>query len=662
MYGDNSIFRVDSLELRSTRGGHTGMAGIAPATGAIDWRVHGTGIPLSDLNRVIGQTRAPVSGVGDFSARMTGTREAPLIDARTTLDSILLSGVGIGKLFASGRYADDRATASADIFQGAKRVLHAQADSLPLAVRWLSYDTLPGRVRASAVADSADFTLIQAWVPDISKVVGKMFGNVSVDGTWSKPNASGDVSVAEGGMRIDTLGIALSKIFGHVSLVSDTIRVDTLSAASGGAANTASLRGRLTVANWLPSWFDLSMSMNDFLAYDRPELATVYARTDSGPVRLWGTLADDSLTGVIQVDRGAIYLPDSKLVGRRFSTLDTLAFRTGPRDTTLLQRMTDSLKTNLRAHIGGTFKLSADYADVPLTGDLRIVPVSATDIASRSRDYISRLAPEGTIYADRGTYTLVLPFFSKDFEVQRGGTITFDRDAQWNGVLALSARYVLRKPGQPDVPIIVDVTDRLLTPRVKPRSDASFPISESDLISYLVFGEPGFDIFGQTARTRGGEGLISSLFTPIATSWASEQLKNSLLGRWFDQFRVSTASLDQSEEGTSAANVLYATRLTGGKSFRDNTIFAGVSYGFCGLNSQYRQSLQSGGQNYSALDQLGLTLDYRRPSSLTSGSTIQAASEPSTVALLCSPAFTGSQGIAPTPRQFSLSYLRFWRW
>ena len=290
------------------------------------------------------------------------------------------------------------------------------------------------------------------------------------------------------------------------------------------------------------------------------------------------------------------------------------------------------------------------------------MPVASTDIASRSTDYISRLAPVGVIYADRGTYSLTLPLFSKTFDVQRGGTITFDRDAQWNGVLAISARYVVRKPGRPDIPIIVDVTDRLLTPKVTPRTDASFQISQSDLISYLIFDEPGFDIFGQTSRTLGGEGLASSLFTPIATSWASEQLKKSLLGRWFDQFRLSTASLDQSNEGTSAVNLLYATRLTGGKSFRDNTIFAGVSFGLCGFNSQYRQ--QAGGQTYSAaaLEQIGLNVDFRLPSSLTTGSTVQVASEPSTTALLCSPSYTGSQGIAPTPRQLSLSYLKFWRW
>jgi hypothetical protein len=412
---------------------------------------------------------------------------------------------------------------------------------------------------------------------------------------------------------------------------------------------------------WKPSGFDLTMSMKDFLAYDRPELATIYARTDSGPVRLWGSFAGDTLTGVLQVEKGAIYLPDSKLVGKRFSTLDTVLFRTGRIDTTLLQLITQNLNTELLAHIGGEFKLSADYADIPLTGDLRIVPVASTDVASRSTDYISRLAPVGTIYADRGTYSLVLPpIFSKTFDVQRGGTITFDRDAQWNGVLAISARYVVRKPGRPDVPIIVDVTDRLLTPKVTPRSE-SIPISQSDLISYLVFDEPGFDILGQTSRTLGGEGLVSSLFTPIATSWASDQLKKSLLGRWFDQFRLSTASLDQTTTENSAVNLLYNTRAMAGKSFRDNTIFTGVSYGLCSLNSQYRQQA-AGGQSYSALDQLGVNVDYRLPSSLTTGATVQFASEPSTQSLLCSPSYTGSQGIAPTPRQLSLSYLKFWRW
>jgi hypothetical protein len=65
------------------------------------------------------------------------------------------------------------------------------------------------------------------------------------------------------------------------------------------------------------------------------------------------------------------------------------------------------------------------------------------------------------------------------------------------------------------------------------------------------------------------------------------------------------------------------------------------------------------------LSQLGLAgnLEYRLSSALRSGSSLQASSEPSTQTLLCSPsADLALRGAAPTPRQYSLSYLKYWRW
>lgn len=651
---DSTTLRIDSLGLRRSTGGSIGLAGAVPVNGPIDLRLSAARVPLSDLDRVVGQIQAPVSGIADFSGRITGTRAAPVIDARTSLDSIAISDVRIGRLLGTARYADRRASLSADIFQADKRVLHAVADSLPLAIRWFAWDTLPGRVRAAATADSADFTLIQAWVSEVSNVTGKVFGNFSLDGTWKQPNLLGNAALVNGALNVDTLGIALSKMYGTLTYRNDTLRVDSLSAQSGGDRNTASMKGSIVFDGWDNSSFDLSMWMRDFQAYNRSELATVYARTDSGPVRLWGTLRADSLTGVINVDRGSIYLPDPKLVGKRFSVLDSSLFFTGRTDTTLYQRVTQNLGTDLRAHIGGTFNLSADYADIPLTGDLRIIPVASTDVARQSGDYISKLAPVGTINADRGTYTLDLFPIKKAFDVQRGGTITFDRDAQWNGVLNVSARYVVRKQGRPEVPIIVDVTDRLLTPKVKVRSDASFPISESDVISYLVFGEPGFDVLGQFSRVAAGEGVVSSLFTPIATSFASEQLKKQVLRGWVDQFRFETANLDQATTTESNPFLRYfrSARLRGEKDLGKN-VFLSLSAGACGFGSEYR------GDNFGGL---GGTLEWRLNSALYTGSTLQAATEPSTSALLCSPNYSGSQGIAPTPRQYSLSFLKFWRW
>jgi translocation and assembly module TamB len=663
---DSGMFRVDTLAFRDGKGGSIGVAGFVPNVGPVDLRFSAARVPLADIDRVAGRIRAPLAGFADLNANVTGTRDSPVIGLRSTLDSIALSDVSIGRLFATAKYANQSAAVNVDIFQGDKRVFNATADSLPLSVTFFDYDTLPGRVRARATADGADFTLIQAFVSDISNVKGKVFGDLTLDGSWSAPNLAAHARLDSGGMRIDTLGITLTNMNGPVIFRHDSLLVDPnnpLRAQSGGQG-TGSIWGEIAFQKWTPSWFNLSMDLRDLLVYDRRELATIYATTDSGPVRLRGSFDHDTLTGIVNVNRGAIYLPDPKLVGKTYSQAgildaDTVLFRGARRDTALYDRVTRNLETDLKVHIGGSFLLSADYAEIPLSGDLRIVPVR---FANTADDYISRLAPEGVINADRGTYTLDLFPLRRTFTVERGGTITFDRDAEWNGLLNISARYVVRPFGRPEVPVIVDVTDRLLTPKVKPRSDASFYISDSDLISYLVFGEPGFDVLGQTSRSRQGSGLVSTLFTPIVTSFAAEQLRQSVLRGWVDQFRLESANLDQANGagGNQLSRALLTTRFAAEKGLLGDKLFVSVSAGFCGFDAQYRATGQTAGQSH--LEQVGFNLDWRLKSTLHSGATWQFASEPSTVALLCSPGYVGTGGTAPTPRQYSLSFLKFWRW
>jgi translocation and assembly module TamB len=680
---DSSMVQVDSVDFRNGIGGSLGVAGIVPVANPVDLRISASRVPLVDVDRVAGRMRGSLSGFADLSARIGGTRDHPTIDATTALDSIIISDVRIGRLMATARYANERAAVDLGVFQGTKQVLRATADSLPLAISFSGYDTLPGRVRASATADSADFTLIQALTKGVSDVTGKVSGNLTLDGTWSQPNLLARAVLSDATMRIDTVGIKLTKFAGGVTFARDTLRIDSLHAQSGGVRNTASIRDASFVAfdKWSPSWFDLKFDLRDFVTYNRPELATVFARTDSGPVRLFGSFERDSLKGILNVDAGAIYLPDPKLVGKTLSLqrgdpTDTLAARlNGVAGSSLYDRITQNLSTDLSVHLGGAFTLSADYADIPLTGDLRIVPVTiAAPIAGRaSGDFISRLAPEGTINADRGKYTVDLFPFSRDFTVERGGTITFDRNADWNGQLNISARYSVRPKGRPDVPIIVDVTDHILSPKVSLRSDVAY-LSQSDLLSYLLFGEPGFDLLGQSANrgsTAQAENLVTALLSPLASSWASDKLRQGPLGKYIDQLRLEVAKPDVSattsdpSRPTSGQNpiqsALYSTRLAGDKELLKDRVYLSFSTGLCGFNPAYRQET-SQGLGTAVGDQFGLGIDWRFPSTLHTGSSAQLASEPSTQALLCASGGAGLRGAAPTPRQYSLSFLKFWRW
>jgi hypothetical protein len=670
MVFDNSTIGVDSVDIRNDKGGFLRVAGIVPIESPVDLRVSASRVPMADVDRVAGWMRTPLSGFVDLSARIRGSRDRPTIDATLALDSIFISDVRIGRLMATARYANERAGVDLGLYQGDRAVFHAAADSLPLSISFSGYDTLPGRVRAVATADKTDLTLIQALLKGVSGVSGKVSGDLSLDGTWSQPNLSAQAALSDAAMRIDTLGITLTKLAGGVTFARDTLHVDSLRAQSGGTLSMATLGGSVGFAKWSPSWFDLLFRMTDFEAYNRPERATIIARTDSGPIRLFGTFEGDSLTGIINVDGGALYLPDPKLAGKTFaqSSVEGDSLSAGLNSiaaNSLFDRATRNLSTDLNVHLGGSFKLSADYADIPLSGDLRIVPVTiaARTVGRTSGDFISRLAPEGTINADRGTYTvLALLPFTPEFQVERGSTITFDRNPDWNGLLNISARHNVRPKGRPDVPIFVDVTDHILSPHVTLRSDVAY-LSQSDLLSYLIFGEPGFDLLGQAAnRTSGAQtvDLVAALLSPIASSVVSDQLRRTVLGRLVDQLRLETANGDVSAAppGQSPlSSYLLQTRVAGDKELLKDRVYLTFSTGLCGFKPTQQQSFAT-----AFSDQLGLGAEWRFKSTLHTGSSAQLASEPSTLALLCSSSDAGLRGAAPTPRQYSLSFLKFWRW
>ena len=668
---DSSSFQIDSLAIRDGRGLVT-VAGIVPKHKPINLKIAATHFPVLDLERVIAGRSAPIGGFGDFSMNVGGTQSDLKVDASVALDSISIADVRIGRLMSTAHYENQRAAVTLNISENARQVLEANADSVPVSVRLFGYDTLPGRLHATVSADSADFALVQTVFSGVSNLKGKMSGAMSVDGSWSAPRVTGQFALRNASLSVDTLGIFLDAVSGSATYSRDTLHIEGLRAHSGDTKNSfGTLDGKVAFEKWAPNWFDLNLTMRDFEAYNRSELARVVATTevDSGPVRLFGSMSRDSLTGYIAVNRGNIFLPDRKIAAKQIKEQalpipDEIASAANP---SLFNRVTENLKTDLRVHIGSDVALTADYANIQLTGDLRIMPITvfSANAAGNAGAFVSRLAPEGTIFADRGTYTIDFVVIKRDLTVQKGGTITFDRNADWNPYLDLTTRYSVHSTGgHPDIPVIVDVKGRLLpSPQLSFRTDAPFPISESDLVSYLVTGQPGFGLAGQSAEYRN---LVASVLAPTVSSALSSALRGTLGSRV--GLRLESASPDLTSTATSsvlsesATQYLYSTRLTGEIQISDK-LFVSLSSGLCQLNQNYQKlSSQTSLLNQLA-DPLGGSFEYRLTSALRSGSSVQFSADPSTQALLCSPASElNLRGAAPTPRQYSLSFLKYWRW
>jgi translocation and assembly module TamB len=229
--------------------------------------------------------------------------------------------------------------------------------------------------------------------------------------------------------------------------------------------------------------------------------------TGTGGLRLRGPLFQASLTGDLNANSGLLYFAD--LVSKRIIDLEdpTIADLV---DTTLLRsqnlsigakfqnRFLDSLTIqNLRVQLGSDVWLRSNEANIQLGGEVVL--------SKAGRTY----TPSGTLDALRGSYTLKIGPVTRDFTVERGSVRYF---GDLNAGLDIRAEHVVRAVRGEEIPVIANITGTLYAPKVTLESTLNPPISETDLVSYLVTGHPANEAvsLGQTNTLETGLSYFSS--------------------------------------------------------------------------------------------------------------------------------------------------------
>lgn len=133
------------------------------------------------------------------------------------------------------------------------------------------------------------------------------------------------------------------------------------------------------------------------------------------------------------------------------------------------------------------------------------------------------LAFLGVLDAVRGVYSV----FGRQFQVEEG-TVTFPGTPGVNPDLNIQAMNRVRTTDG-NLEIVATVDGSLLEPRVTLSSNAAFPIAESDLVSYLIFGQPSYALAsGQRAAARDAAGLLGGAASSIAVGLFSSELGSFL--------------------------------------------------------------------------------------------------------------------------------------
>lgn len=491
-------------------------AGDFPASLRVDFEQ----LPLIALRRREAP-ESPVLATLTGHVNVTGTARTPVVNSELTFTELRFGELRLDRFDARLSYADRRFHARVAAQEEGREVLAGEGRvPLDLTLAPVAERRLDQPLEGTLRADGLPVVLFTSFLKGFHGVEGTVDGTVFVTGTTREPGLGGELALHGGAVTWEPSGVRYRNVEGTFRMVGErTVAVDASGRAGDGRATAA---GTLTFQPLNDPIFDLVLKAREFEGARRRDAEV----TGTGELRLTGRYTRPEVRGAIRVDKGALYLDE---VWRRYQIValdDPLLFDVVDTSVVSVRKLLPAssnpflkgLFVNVNLDVGRDTWLRGRNLNVEVAGALTVeYDRTAEDL---------RLT--GTLNAIRGYYEL---FFAEAMPVRRfavrEGTVDFDGTPGINPRLEITATYRARQESGP-LNVQAVMTGTLQNPRVALRSDAEPPISESDLLSYLIFGRPTYQLVGgergqlNTAVTR----LGFDVATPTLLGWAAAGLES----------------------------------------------------------------------------------------------------------------------------------------
>lgn len=569
------MISLDTIVLRNGVGGSVALRGTLPDQLPMRASVRLDSFPLADAGS-IAQIRAPLGGYVDLMLDVAGTRAEPVMRLDASLSEARYGDLRLPRSTGRGTYADERVDASLQVFRDGKPALSVTG-VLPIDLALVPVDTrlLPGQLSGRVRADSVDLSILEAVTSRVERAAGSLSTDVSIGGTWKQPTFAGHVGVARGGVTIPQAGIALHALSADIALARDSVNIRRLSAFSDNArGDSASLTGVIRLSDFRNPVFDLRLYANRFQALRQRKLADLEV---SGRLTLTGPMSGAHVSGGMTIDRAAIYLPE--LAQKQLVSLsDSDAFNII--DTTLVSNqglippaapvlIKNLVLDNVRVGIGDDVWLRSREANIKLQGSAEPLEVQRVG---------NQFTPTGIVGSNRGTYRLDLGLVQRTFTVDTAN-VTFYGTPDIPPLLDISASYTVRQLNREDVKIRARISGSLGGAlRLALSNDEALKISETDVLSYLVFGAPSF-VVGQQASNSALRQVSAALLPTVGG--VLERALTEQLGSTIDLLQIQTGSFGE-DQNSQFSDVLRSTRIGAGVQIGTSTYLSANAGLGCG--------------------------------------------------------------------------------
>lgn len=635
-WGTNGI-EVLALDLRHGAGGRIFLDGAIPQQGAANLQLEITGLQAANVVGLL-QGDIAATGIITASARLTGTRASPRLTAALSFSDASYRGAPIPDFRGTLRYADARLTAHAEMLRNLAQPLAIVDADVPvnLALSGVTGPRLLERpMRVDFRADSLSLDALPKFTDAVSDVRGRVIGLVSARGTPRHPRFVGRLGLDFASFRIVPMGVTLERIGGLVHMVGDSIVIDSIAGSSGGGLVT--LAGGIGIATLSKPSFALRISADNALVLDN-EQGRLRASANIG-VR--GPYTAVAVTGRAQILNGVIYVPEPS--GRKtISAGDPAVFNvvdTAVASTRELVPAQSSLVKNMRVNV--TLGVSHDTWVRSSQANVEIYTTEPLHIAVHPAR--QALVLDGVVNTDRGQYV----FLGRRFVLSQGSA-TFVGDPELNPLLQITAIREVQLAGREALKIRIVIGGTMRAPKITLESDAQPPISQSDLLSYLAFGQSSSSLL-QVGGSSGleGQSTNSGQLAGQAAGIATRQLAAVAMGALVEDVQANAArSIGADVLNITPADIPTNLSLTGIETLLAGTQVEVGKY----VNSRTYVVLQARPTFVAP----GLSIEHRMPK----GYRIEASLEPRF--LLRQPTLSQQQ----TPRAtsvFGAFLIRQWR-
>ncbi|MBC7843246.1 MAG: translocation/assembly module TamB domain-containing protein [Gemmatimonadaceae bacterium] len=489
---------------------------------------------LADL----AQTVSPVDGRVSADLYVDGPAASPKISFLGAVRDVVYDSLPLPEFRARMTYADRKAVAYAEVRRVGQQP-NARADAtipVNLALSGNPKRLLELPMTADIQLDSLPLDIIPQLSEAITNVKGETVGRVQVRGTLpDKLRFDGTMRLRNGEAYVVDAELPLRDMVADMQFKGDSLVVDSVRVRSGDG--TIRINGGVSLAKLTDPVFDLALVARNARVLDgrKGRIRVLADMTMKGPYTA------TTVEGSVRVREGVYRIQEERQATEVLSANDpavlgavdsTQAFERG-----LVAPPSDfvrGLKTQVVARIDRDVWVRSDEANVEIftDGELAVALNPAT----------GGVTLDGIVATERGQYE----FLGKRFNIVRGSA-TFVGTSDLNPLLQAIAEVQVRQASQQALAIRLNIGGTLLRPRLSLESDAQPPIPQTDLISYLAFGNSSGSLLssggsGNSSATSGGS-LVGSTAAAVNRYFSATALGALLNGAEGNLARVLRADV-----------------------------------------------------------------------------------------------------------------------